>query len=101
MLQRVLVAALIQSSGAPLAEQAERRFVVHDVPWWMYVALRDELDETGVRMTYLKGPLEPMSPSASLPRGARRLGGCKRVSRQSVRARRRRTRAARRPGLRA
>jgi Uma2 family endonuclease len=58
-----MVAALLQPPGAPLAEQAERRFVLHDVPWWMYVALRDELDETGVRMTYLKGTLELMSPS--------------------------------------
>lgn len=41
----------------------ERRFVLHGVPWWTYVALRDALDETGVKMTYLKGTLELMSPS--------------------------------------
>lgn len=43
----------------------ERRFLLHDVPWWTYVALRDTLDEqqSGVRMIYLDGDLELMSPS--------------------------------------
>ena len=42
----------------------ERRFVLHDVPWWTYVALRDALDDqSGLKMTYLKGTLELMSPS--------------------------------------
>lgn len=51
-------------TGAPAA-QGERRFVLSDVPWWTYVALRDALDEeaSGVRMTYLDGDLELMSPS--------------------------------------
>jgi Uma2 family endonuclease len=44
--------------------QGERRFLLHDVPWWMYVAMRDALDQTGTRMTYLKGTLELMSASA-------------------------------------
>jgi Uma2 family endonuclease len=43
---------------------AEQRFVLHDVPWRTYVALRDALDEVSrVRMTYLEGTLELMSPS--------------------------------------
>jgi Uma2 family endonuclease len=35
------------------------------VPWWTYVALRDALDQEhgSVRMTYLEGMLELMSPS--------------------------------------
>lgn len=42
----------------------ERRFVLHGVPWWTYVALRDGLeDQSGVRMTYLRGTLELMNPS--------------------------------------
>jgi Uma2 family endonuclease len=43
----------------------ERRFVLHGVPWRTYVALRDELDQggAGVKMTYLEGTLELMSPS--------------------------------------
>jgi Uma2 family endonuclease len=42
----------------------ERRFVLHGVPWWTYVALRDALDEQGgLKMTYLEGTLELMSPS--------------------------------------
>lgn len=42
----------------------ERRFVLHGVPWWTYVALRDALDDrSGLKMTYLRGTLELMSPS--------------------------------------
>lgn len=49
---------------APAAEEDERRFVLHGVPWWTYVALRDALDDqSGLKMTYLKGTLELMSPS--------------------------------------
>ncbi len=44
-------------------EDAEDRFLLRGVPWWLYVALRDELEGAGVRMTYLKGSLELMSPS--------------------------------------
>jgi Uma2 family endonuclease len=45
------------------AAEPERRFVLYGVPWWTYVALRDALDETGLKMTYLEGTLELMSPS--------------------------------------
>jgi hypothetical protein len=42
----------------------ERRFVLHGVPWWTYVALRDALEDQGsLKMTYLEGTLELMSPS--------------------------------------
>lgn len=42
----------------------ESRFVLDGVPWSAYVALRDALDDQGgVRMTYLEGSLELMSPS--------------------------------------
>lgn len=47
-------------------ETAERedRFVLHGVPWSAYVTLRDALDDQGsVKMTYLCGSLELMSPS--------------------------------------
>ncbi len=43
--------------------EAERRFLLNDVPWWTYVALRDVLDASRIRMTYLEGTLELMSPS--------------------------------------
>jgi Uma2 family endonuclease len=36
--------------------------VLHAVPWHAYVALRDTLDEPGVRMTFLEGELEIMTP---------------------------------------
>ena len=39
------------------------RFVIYDVPWDAYVAFRDALDEqASLRMTYLEGTLELMSP---------------------------------------
>lgn len=41
----------------------EQRILLNDVPWSTYVVLRDSLDSPGVRMTYLKGCLEIMSPS--------------------------------------
>jgi len=52
----------VSVSGVP-GPRAELRFLLHGVPWWTYVALRDALDTTGVRMTYLEGELELMSPS--------------------------------------
>jgi Uma2 family endonuclease len=45
-------------------EDGERRFVLHDVGWEQYEALRGILDDSpGLRMTYLEGALELMSPS--------------------------------------
>jgi Uma2 family endonuclease len=46
----------------PLPDE-EQRIVLHDVPWAAYVTLRDAIDSAGVRMTYLEGVLEIMSPS--------------------------------------
>ena len=45
------------------AAEPERRFLLHDVPWWAYVALRDTLEGGGTRMTYLEGSLELFRPS--------------------------------------
>lgn len=57
-------ARLAEPEGLPV--RAERRFVLQGVPWSTYVALRDALDDdhSNVRMTYLEGALELMSPSA-------------------------------------
>ncbi len=44
-------------------EPDERRIVLERIPWATYVHLRDSLPGAGVRMTYLKGRLEIMSPS--------------------------------------
>jgi Uma2 family endonuclease len=41
----------------------EPRVLIPDVPWATYVVLRDTVDSPGVRMTYLRGWLEIMSPS--------------------------------------
>jgi len=45
--------------------QPEQRFVLRNVAWHVYVALHDSLEfaGSGVRMTYLEGALEFMSPS--------------------------------------
>lgn len=48
----------------PSAQADEDQYVVlHDVDWKTYCALRELFDGPGVRMTYLKGALEIMSPS--------------------------------------
>ena len=48
----------------PTEDDEERRFVLYGVPWQTYVALRDALDDqSGLKMTYLRGALELMSPS--------------------------------------
>lgn len=41
----------------------EQRILLTNVPWSTYVMLRDSLDSSGVRMTYLEGALEITSPS--------------------------------------
>jgi Uma2 family endonuclease len=46
--------------------QTDQRFVLYGVPWETYVSLRDTLDgSSGLRLTYLEGTLELMSPSRS------------------------------------
>jgi hypothetical protein len=47
-------------AAAPAGEQ---RFVLHGVDWRTYCVLRELLDSPGLRMTYLEGALELMSPS--------------------------------------
>ena len=55
------------AAQTPVRDEAaatERRFVLHGVPWAAYVTLRDALDDqSGLKMTYLRGTLELMSPS--------------------------------------
>jgi Uma2 family endonuclease len=45
------------------ALEEEPRVLLSNVPWATYVMLRDTVDSPGVRMTYLEGRLEIMSPS--------------------------------------
>jgi Uma2 family endonuclease len=57
------------AAAAPLLDPREgtlagdQRLVLHNVPWKTYVVLRELLDSPGLRMTYLEGALELMSPS--------------------------------------
>lgn len=54
-------------SNEPHADErrVERRFLMRNVPWHVYVSLHDSLEAAGshVRMTYHRGDLELMSPS--------------------------------------
>ena len=52
-------AASLKVASAP----SEQRMLLSNVSWKEYVLLRDVLDGPGVRMTYLRGNLELMSPS--------------------------------------
>jgi Uma2 family endonuclease len=54
------MAAAVPWVASPPSEQ---RFLLGHVAWKDYVLIRDVLDGPGVRMTYLKGALEIMSPS--------------------------------------
>lgn len=46
------------------AREADERVVLHGVTWGRYVVIRELLeDQRGLRMTYLEGTLEIMSPS--------------------------------------
>jgi Uma2 family endonuclease len=58
---RCMVAARSLFPIEPVAE--EQRLLLSSVPWATYVMLRDSLDHVNVRMTYLEGVLEIMSPS--------------------------------------
>jgi Uma2 family endonuclease len=55
-----VVAAVSLPTPVPLREQ---RIVINGVRWKDYVILREALDTPGLRMTYLEGSLEIMSPS--------------------------------------
>ena len=57
-------APILPFPEVPAAALAQDQFVVlHGVEWKTYCALRELFDSPGVRMTYLKGALEIMSPS--------------------------------------
>jgi Uma2 family endonuclease len=50
--------------GAPPRRDEDERVILYDIPWEVYVALCEAVgDAPGVRMTYLEGTLEIMSPS--------------------------------------
>jgi Uma2 family endonuclease len=47
----------------PPRVEEEQRILLPNVPWSAYVVLRDAIESSSIRMTYLKGWLEIMSPS--------------------------------------
>jgi len=55
---------LKEEGRAARPEEGEQRVILYGVPWERYVAIRELLEENrGVRVTYLKGAMEIMSPS--------------------------------------
>jgi Uma2 family endonuclease len=63
MLPVEMVAAAPLFPMHPSSVSEEQRVLLRDVPWSTYVVLRDSIESPGVRMTYLEGLLEIMSPS--------------------------------------
>lgn len=63
----MVAAAAIAAAAAPMPGLApkpdEQRMLLHGVSWKEYVILRELMDRPGLRMTYLRGALELMSPS--------------------------------------
>src|ERR1700733_1023361 len=47
----------------PASAETDQRILLRGVPWSTYVVLRDSIESASVRMTYLEGWLEIMSPS--------------------------------------
>jgi Uma2 family endonuclease len=60
-----MVAASAPSFDDELDPIGEQRVVLHGVAWDTYVALNDTVTSGGIRMAYLDGALEIMSPSLS------------------------------------
>ena len=54
---------MVAALSLPTSPSREQRFLLHNVAWRDYVILREALDTPGLRMTYLRGELELMSPS--------------------------------------
>lgn len=59
----VMVAAAPLYPVAPIDVASEQRVLLSGIPWATYVVLRDSIQSASVRMTYLEGWLEIMSPS--------------------------------------
>jgi Uma2 family endonuclease len=67
-----VVAAVSFPVRVPALEE-EPRILLSNVPWATYVMLRDTLDSPGVKMTYLRGSLEIMSPSRTHEVGKKQI----------------------------
>ncbi|HTU58181.1 MAG TPA: Uma2 family endonuclease [Polyangiales bacterium] len=51
-----------------MLDQAERSthedgILLHDIAWWQYLAIREATEGRGLKLSYLEGDLEIMSPS--------------------------------------
>ena len=57
----------------PRPTEGESRVLLGGVPWSTYVVLRDTVDSPGLKMTYLEGWLEIMSPSRSHAVGKKQI----------------------------
>jgi Uma2 family endonuclease len=64
---------MVAASTIPPTMAAEQRILINGVSWKDYVILREALDTPGLRMTYLQGSLEIMSPSLAHERTKKAL----------------------------
>lgn len=70
-----MVAAVMNPLPDPFEADPEQRIVVHDISWLQYDSLLETLgDAAGIRLAYLDGMLEIMSPSKLHERYGRGLG---------------------------
>jgi serine/threonine protein kinase HipA of HipAB toxin-antitoxin module len=59
-----MAAAAFTAATPPTSEPDDRRFALHGVTWAQYLAVRAMFDDrTGLRMNFVEGTLELMSPS--------------------------------------
>jgi len=64
---------MVAASKVPPTLAVEQRILVNGVRWKDYVILREALDTPGLRMTYLDGSLEIMSPSLAHERNKKSI----------------------------
>jgi Uma2 family endonuclease len=53
----------MQSLSQPDGTSHEDGILLHDIPWWQYLAIREATEGRGLKLSYLDGDLEIMSPS--------------------------------------
>ena len=64
---------VVAVSLPPVIPQEDQRLVIRGVRWKDYVLLREALEIPGLRMTYLRGALELMSPSRAHERNKKTI----------------------------
>jgi Uma2 family endonuclease len=69
----MVVAVELRNAGVRAPRDEERGVLLFGVPWSTYVVLRDSIESASVRMTYLEGRLEIMTPSRTHEVGKKQI----------------------------